>query len=91
VSIGPEAGWSERADVLARTFASFARVDDRMRDVQPMRVKLRVLGEPTTIGELAKGGPVDAATLALVNQVAATEPLAKGRAVKLVSPAALGR
>jgi predicted Zn-dependent protease len=90
LTIGPEEGWSARADVLARTFGSFARVDDRMRAVEPMRVRLRVLDEPTTIAELAKGGPVDAKTLALVNQVESTDTLEKGRAVKLVSPAALG-
>jgi predicted Zn-dependent protease len=90
VTIGPEEGWSARADVLARTFASFAKVDEQVRNVEPMRVRLLVLDKAATITELAKGGPVDAATLALVNQVGAEEPLAKGRAVKIVSPAALG-
>jgi predicted Zn-dependent protease len=90
VTIGPEEGWAARADVLARTFGSFSRVDDRMRAVEPMRVRLLVLDQPTTIAALAKGGPVDASTLALVNQVAVTDTLAQGRAVKLVSPAALG-
>jgi predicted Zn-dependent protease len=90
VAIGPEEGWAARADVLARTFASFARVDARLTKVQPMRVRLQLLDRPASIAELAKGGPVDARTLALVNQVEPDEPLAKGRAVKLVAPAKLG-
>jgi len=53
-------------------------------------VRLLVLDKPTSIAALAEGGPVDARTLALVNQVDVAEPLEKGRAVKLVSPAALG-
>ncbi|HET6582332.1 MAG TPA: hypothetical protein VFG69_02770, partial [Nannocystaceae bacterium] len=90
VAIGPEQGWSARADALAHTFASFARADARLRDVEPMRVHVQVLAAPTTIAELAKGSPVDASTLALVNQVEEAELLAKGRVVKIVSPAALG-
>lgn len=91
VAIGPQEGWSERADALARTFASFSRADPRMKDVEPMRVRVQVLETPTTMTELAKGGPVDAKTLALVNQVAPDATLAKGRPVKLVSPARLGQ
>lgn len=90
LAIGPEEGWSARADALAHTFASFAKADAKLRDVEPMRVHVKVLDAATTIAELAKGGPVDASTLALVNQVGETEPLAKGRAVKVVSPSALG-
>jgi predicted Zn-dependent protease len=90
VAIGPQEGWSERADSLARTFASFSRVDPRMKKVEPMRVRVRVLETPSTITELAKGGPVDAKSLALVNQVTPDEQLPKGRAVKLVTPSTLG-
>jgi len=90
VAMGPADGWAARAEVLSRSFGSFARIDDRLRDVQPMRVRVQVLDRATTIAELAEDSVLDARTLALVNQVEVGETLAQGRVVKIVAPAVLG-
>ncbi len=92
VAIGPQQGWDERSTVLANSFASFGKIADaRVATVQPLRVHVEPLEQPSSIAELVakRPGALDAAALAELNGVAADSQLQAGRALKLVRQAAL--
>jgi predicted Zn-dependent protease len=87
LAYGTEATWSNYQDVAQRALRSFGPLTDpAMLNVQPQRVSLFTLDRRTTITELAqqKRSPVPVATLALINQVDANEPLEPGRMLKWV-------
>jgi predicted Zn-dependent protease len=69
------------------TIRSFDRLtDSRALNVQPLRVQLYKPGRATTIADLArsKSSPVDAQTLAIMNQVTVGETIPAGRTIKWV-------
>ena len=87
LAYGAEVTWSDYQDVAQRALRSFGPLTDpALLNVQPQRVSLFTLDRRTTITELAqqKRSPVPVATLALINQVDANEPLEPGRMVKWV-------
>jgi len=86
VALGPAATWLARADMLAQTFGSFARIaDPRLAGVEPPRIHTIVLDRPSTIEEVQKrpGVVVDAPTLAILNGVTQTASLPEGWRIKL--------
>lgn len=87
VAIGPEQGWSERADVLARSFGSFGRIAERGRaEVQPARIDVIALPRAMTVQDAARelGGITSADGLALLNGVALDAALPEGYLLKQV-------
>ncbi len=89
LAYGPEASWATNRGVAQRAVASFGPLSDpALPTVQPQRLDLITLDRRTTIAQLAQQrpppAPVSTATLALINQVEETAPLAPGRIVKWV-------
>ncbi len=89
LAYGREASWATNRGVAQRAVASFGPLSDpALLTVQPQRLDLITLDRRTTIAQLAQQrpppAPVSTATLALINQVEETTPLASGRIVKWV-------
>jgi predicted Zn-dependent protease len=70
-AMGPTAGWSERLEAVALTFASFRRAPKALAKVEPMRVRPYVLPTATSLETLqeAKPSTVDLARLGLLNGI----------------------
>jgi predicted Zn-dependent protease len=80
-------GLSSYRGTFEATIRSFDRLtDSQALNVKPMRVRLFTPGSATTIAALAKSkaSPVDAQTLAIMNQVALDETIPAGRTIKWV-------
>ncbi len=78
---------SSYGSTFEATIRSFDRLtDSKALDVKPMHVQLYTPSRATTIAELAgsKASPVDAQTLAIMNQVAPGETIPAGRTIKWV-------
>ena len=83
----PSVRWGNYDRVFAESLASFAPLTDRRYlDVQPKRVKVVPVTQPTTLDELARrqGATVSTEVLALINHVAPGAPLPAGRPAKVV-------
>jgi predicted Zn-dependent protease len=83
----PSARWRNYDRVFEESLASFAPLSDRRYlDVQPKRVKIVPVTQPTTVAELARrhGASVSADVLALINHVAPGAPLPAGQSAKVV-------
>jgi len=83
----PSVLWGNYDRVFAESLASFAALTDRRYlDVQPKRVKVVPVTQPTTLDELARrqGATVSTDVLALINHVAPGAPLPAGRPAKVV-------
>jgi len=80
-------GLSSHRSAFESTIQSFDRLTDRSAlDVKPMRVQLYTPDHPTSIAALVqtRSSPVDAQTLAIMNQVAVDETIPAGRTIKWV-------
>jgi predicted Zn-dependent protease len=83
----PSERWGNYDRVFAESLASFAPLTDRRYlGVQPKRVKVVPVTQPTTLDELARrqGATVSTEVLALINHVAPGAPLPAGRQAKVV-------
>lgn len=87
VAIGPEADWGARADVLARSFASFSPIREPARAaVGPARIDVVALPKAMTLEDAARelGGITSADGLALINGVQGGVALPAGYLLKQV-------
>lgn len=78
---------SSYGSTFEATIRSFDRLTDpKALDVKPMRVELYSPRSATTIADLArsKASPVDAQTLAIMNQVSLDQTIPAGRTIKWV-------
>jgi predicted Zn-dependent protease len=88
VAYAPEVRWSANQAVAEQALRSFRPVTDpALLGVQPQRLAIVRLDRRTSIAELARrrASPVAAATLALLNNVAADSALDAGLVVKWVT------
>ena len=82
-----QARYASMRPAIAAWIRSFERLtDQRILAAQPMRLRIETLRSASTIGNLARdwNSPVKAETLALINAVSLTEPIAAGARVKRV-------
>lgn len=87
IAAAPNDVWTEQADAIATTVASFRPLTDpTLRNVKPTRIKLETLSAPTTLAALngSKPSSIPVVELARINHVAADETLDAGRVVKRV-------
>jgi len=86
-AMGPSAGWAERLEAVALTFASFRRAPPALAEVEPMRVRLYTLPAASSLTALQEARPssIELPQLGLLNGVddPATE-LPEGTVVKRV-------
>jgi predicted Zn-dependent protease len=83
----PSQRWGNYDRVFAESLGSFAPLTDRRYlDVQPKRMKVVSVPQPTTLDELARrqGASVSTDVLALINHVAPGGSVPAGRTVKIV-------
>jgi predicted Zn-dependent protease len=82
----PQARWRTYSGVVDRTIASFRRLTDRRYlDVEPRRIDIVDLAQPTPVSALAaRGATVSADVLALINGVPAGGTVPAGRAKTVV-------
>ena len=87
VAIGPEQDWGARADLLARSFASFSPIREPARAaVGPARIEVVALPRAMTLDDAARelGGITSADGLALLNGVQGGVALPSGYLLKQV-------
>lgn len=79
--------WEKYQDIIVGSIGSFRRLTDpKILQVQPMHLKIVTVGQPSTLGQLAKqeGSPVQLEMLAIINQTEVNASFKVGDRVKMV-------
>jgi predicted Zn-dependent protease len=87
LALAPSSVWSSHVAPAAESLASFRRVrDSELLGLEPMRIRLVRVEEPTTLEAFARAHPsaVPIETLALINRVAVDAALEPGLLMKRV-------